>query len=277
MSLGFKTAGTHPADGMRPDSAFGSSIPWQSVPGSLDADVDGRKWLGNTPLLELEHPKIRVLATRLTQLKSTPRLKALALFSYIRTLPFGAAADSTGTSAMAVLKAGKGDCHTKGTLMVALLRAAHVPARMRFVTMKPDFLHGIIDTGGPIEHAYTEVLLDGGWQSLDSYVVDVKLAVAAKSQLQREGRKLGYGMHVDGHVTWDGMSDSFGQFTQNDPGSMPLHDWGVYDDPYQFYSSTPYVQNRLGWPMRVKWLLGSRMVNRKVNLLRDTLGIARPA
>ncbi|MEP6790881.1 MAG: transglutaminase-like domain-containing protein [Ramlibacter sp.] len=250
------------------DSGFGPSG-GHSYLGTLNDADTARRWLVNTPLLQFDHPKIRLLATRLTQLKATPREKAMACFSHIRSLPFGCIADSTGTSALAVLRAGVGDCHSKSTLLIALLRAEGIPARMRFVTMKPDFLHGIIDTGGqPIEHAYTEVLLDEEWQATDSYVVDMRLAVAAKARLVQEGRTLGYGMHRDGAVSWDANGHSFGQFTINDPPSMPLHDWGAFDDPYQFYSSVPYVRDRLNWSSRFKWLVGARLVNRRVNALR---------
>lgn len=271
MSLDF-----YPRKGTdKPDSGFGAPQPAQvthSYLGTLEGDDTGR-WLINTPLLQFGHPKIRLLAKRLTQLKSTPRDKALACFAYVRSIPFGCISDSATTPAMAVLKMGKGDCHTKSTLMVALLRSLGIPARMRFVTMKQDFLHGIIDTGGhPIEHAYVEVLLDDEWQAVDSYVVDLRLAMAAKSRLAMEGRKLGYGMHIDGDISWDGQSSSFGQFTVADPASMPLHDWGAFDDPYQFYSSVPYVRERLNWSARFKWLLGAHVVNRKVNELRASPG-----
>lgn len=234
---------------------------------------DPERWLVNTPLLQFDHPKIRLLATRLTQLQATPRQKALAVVNHISAIPFGAIADSTGTSAMAVLKAGMGDCHTKSTLLVALLRSIDIPARIRFVSLRPDFLRGIIDTGDtPIEHGCAEVLLDGQWLALDSYVVDTKLAVAAKMRLRQEGLKLGYGMHVDGSTSWNGSSHSFGQFTEADEHSLPLRDWGVFDDPYQFYSSTPFVKNRLKWSSRVKWLVGARMVNKKVKELRLSPG-----
>ncbi|MBI2771512.1 MAG: transglutaminase domain-containing protein [Burkholderiales bacterium] len=252
------------------DSGFGHSGPGHSWLGTLSAADEAQRWLVNTPLLQFDHPKIRLLATRLTALKATPREKAVACFLHLRSIPFGCIADSTGTSALAVMRAGKGDCHSKSTLMIALLRSLGIPARMRFVTMKPDFLHGIIDTGGqPIEHAYTEVLLDDDWQSVDSYVVDVRLAVAAKARLTMEKRSLGYGMHRDGAISWDGSTSSFGQFTANDPASMPLHDWGAFDDPYQFYSSVAYVRDRLNWSSRFKWMVGARVVNRKVNQLRD--------
>ena len=254
----------------------------QNTPGNSDYDSSGGyantqiaddsdpdRWLVNTPLLQFDHPKIRVLAMRLTQLQATPRQKALAIVNYIGALPFGAIADSTGTSAMAVLKRGMGDCHTKSTLLVSLLRSAGIPSRMRFVSLRPDFLRGIVDAGDtPIEHGCVEVLLDEHWLALDSYVVDIKLAVAAKSRLRREGRRLGYGMHVDGSTSWNGSSHSFGQFSPNDAHSMPLRDWGAFDDPYQFYSSTPFVKSRLNWSSRVKWLVGAGLVNRKVRELR---------
>jgi transglutaminase-like putative cysteine protease len=236
-----------------------------------EAEDEAERWLVNTPLLQFDHPKIRLLAVRLTALQPTARLKALAVVRYISALPFGAIADSTGTSAMAVLKAGMGDCHTKSTLLVALLRAIDIPARIRFVSLRPDFLRGIIDTGEtPIEHGCAEVMLAGKWLGLDSYVVDTTLAVAAKSRLRQEGRKLGYGMHVDGSTSWNGSTPSFGQFSATDTHSLPLRDWGVFDDPYQFYSSTPFVKSRLNWSSRVKWLVGARVVNRKVKELRLT-------
>ena len=259
------------ADGqpLKIDSAFGASQPAPNLLGTLQVKDDAERWLGNTPLLQHDHPKIRLTAKKLTQLKSSPREQAVACFQFVRSLPFGCIADSAGTTAAAVLKAGRGDCHTKSTLMLALLRSVQIPSRMRFVTMKPDFLYGIADLGGdPIEHAYTELLLDGQWLALDSYVVDPRLAVAARTRLKIEGRMLGYGMHRDGTIHWDGRSNAFSQFTVEDPDSMPLHDWGAFDDPYQFYSSVAYVRQRLSLAGRLKWMVGAQFVNRRVAAIR---------
>jgi transglutaminase-like putative cysteine protease len=255
----------------RIDSDFGASAPAQSFIAPVSEGDRPQRWLANTPLLQFDHPRIRLLAKKLTALKPTPREQAVACFVWLRAMPFGCIADSTGTSALAVLRANRGDCHSKSTLLLALLRSLGIPSRMRFVTLKPDFLFGIIDTGGqPIEHAYLEVLVDGHWQAMDSYVVDVRLAMAAKTRLKLEGRSVGYGMHKDGAIGWDGRSNSFGQFSLQDAGSMPLHDWGAFDDPYQFYSSVPYVRDRLNWSSRFKWMVGASVVNRRVNALRAT-------
>ncbi len=252
--------------------------PESASPAPAATHEDPRRWLLNTPLLQFDHPKIRLLAKRLTQLHSDPRGQALACYRHVRSLPFGCIADSAGTSALDVLRHGKGDCHSKSTLLVALLRASRIASRMRFVTLKADFLHGIIDTGGqPLEHACVEVLLDGVWQCVDSHVVDMRLAVAAKTRLALENRTLGYGMHVLGATTWDGRGDSFGQFHPDDPDSLPLRDWGPFDDPYQFYSSVPLVRDRMSWSTRIKWLVGAGVVNRKVKALRSSpAGNRRP-
>ena len=56
----------------------------------------GQRWLGNTPLLDIHHPRIRLLAVRLTQLKYGQRAKAQACFEYVRALPFGCIGTGTG-------------------------------------------------------------------------------------------------------------------------------------------------------------------------------------
>ena len=265
--LDARNCGDQPA--VKAGSGFVHSHAGHSYLAALAEGDETQRWVVNTPLLQIDHPKIRLLAKRLTQLKATPRQGAVACFAYVRAMPFGCIADSTGTSALAVLRSGRGDCHTKSTLMLALLRSLRIPSRMRFVTMKPDFLYGLADLGGhPIEHAYTEVLLDGEWRAVDSYVVDPRLAIAAKNRLKIEGRKLGYGMHRDGTIHWDGHDSAFGQFSITDPDSMPLYDWGAFDDPYQFYSSVAYVRQRLSLAGRLKWMVGAQMVNRRVNALR---------
>ncbi len=270
MSLDFYPRKSADGQPVKIDSAFGASQPAPNLLGTLQVKDDAERWLGNTPLLQHDHPKIRLTAKKLTQLKSSQREQAIACFQFVRGMPFGCIADSAGTTAAGVLKAGRGDCHTKSTLMLALLRSVQIPSRMRFVTMKPDFLYGIADLGGePIEHAYTELLLDGQWLALDSYVVDPRLAVAARTRLKIEGRKLGYGMHRDGTIHWDGKSNAFSQFTVEDPDSMPLHDWGAFDDPYQFYSSVAYVRQRLSLAGRLKWMVGAQFVNRRVAAIRS--------
>lgn len=235
---------------------------------SLPPEDPGR-WLVNTPLLGFNHPKIRLLALRLTQLQQGTRNKALACFEYIQAMPFGCLPDGNSVSALTVLQRKRGDCHTKSTLFVALLRSIEIPARLRFFTLKADFLRGVIDLGDlPIEHCCVEVLIDEHWVAVDSHVMDLPLARAALDRLEREGRHLGYGIHVHGSTSWDGLAPAFAPFSADDPDSLPLHDWGPFDDPHQYYRSVPGKQDRLALSGRVKWMLGARLINRRVKALR---------
>jgi transglutaminase-like putative cysteine protease len=238
--------------------------------GAMGAQDHPRRWLVNTPLLDIEHPKIRLLALRLTQLQQGDRNKALACFEHVRAMPFACLPDGNSVSALTVLRRGKGDCHTKSTLLVALLRAIDIPARLRFLTLRADFLRGVIDlAGAPIEHCCVEVLIGDRWVAVDSHVVDPLLARAALARLAEEGLDLGYGMHRRGATDWDGESQAFSPFVADDAASLPVHDWGPYDDPYQFYSQVPEQRERLGIRGRLTWMVGTRLINRRVKALRD--------
>ncbi len=230
-----------------------------------------QRWLVNTPLLDIQHPKIRLLALRLTQLQQGDRNKALACYSHVREMPFACLPDGNSVSALTVLRRGKGDCHTKSTLLVALLRAINIPARLRFLTLRADFLRGVIDLGDlPIEHCCVEVLLGGRWVTTDSHVMDPLLTRAALVRLASEDRDLGYGMHRRGATNWDGEHQAFSPIEADDPTSLPVHDWGPFDDPYQFYSGIPSQRERLGLRGRLTWMVGARLVNRRVKSLRET-------
>ena len=240
-------------------------------PPSRNSSEDALRWIGSTEQLETTHPRIRMLALSLTQLKRTPREKALACFEYVRNLPFGCVGDGIHVRATEVLKRGRGDCHTKSTLLVALLRSMEIPSRVRFLTLRGEFLRGLLDIDSlPVMHCAVEVLLDGRWVLVDTHVVDPAFASAARRRLRNEGHTLGWGIHLHGQTDWDGCSPAFGQIVPEDPNSWPLHDWGVFDDPADFYLTVPEVRRRLGWRGRMGWKLAARLVNRRVNALRES-------
>ena len=203
------------------------------------------------------------------QLADSDVQKAILIHDHIKSLPFGCVAGFDHLPAGAVLKSGRGDCHTKGTLFVAMLRCAGLPARLRFVTLSGAFLHGIIDLGPSTStHAVGEVYLQGHWVQIDTYVTDSFLDAQAYDMLSLQNRSTGYGIHLQGNRFWDGLQNAHGQFTEFDPASMPLHDWGVSNDPEGFYSSREHPQLKMGWLMRAKWMVAASVVNSRVNKVR---------
>ena len=230
---------------------------------------DADQWLGSTQLLDLDDPKLRIQALRITQLASSATQKAVFIHDFVKSLPFGCVAAFDHVPAAAVLRAGRGDCHTKGTLFVALLRAAGVPARLRFISLSSKFLAGIIDvTQESITHAVGEVYLSGRWVQTDTYVTDEQFEMRAWSELVERGLKLGLGIHVNADRSWSGQKDSHAQYSDKDPSSLPLEDLGVAHDPKYFYSDGSKQERQLGWTKRLKWLLVATVVNHRVGKIR---------
>ncbi len=236
-----------------------------------------KDWVVPTRLLDLDDPKLRIQAMRITQLATSETQKAVFIHDYIKSLPFGCVAGFEHVPAAAVLKAGRGDCHTKGTLFVAMLRSVGVPARLRFVTLSSAFLKGIIDgTQNTITHAIGEVYLEGHWVQTDTYVTDSLLETRAAQLLEEQGGRLGYGIHLKGNHFWDGTHPAHAQFCTSDPDSHPLFDWGVAHDPEHFYSSKAHAELQQGWLTRVKWMLAAALINRRVEQIRAQTGPTVP-
>ncbi|MDB5872558.1 MAG: hypothetical protein JWQ07_2000 [Ramlibacter sp.] len=226
------------------------------------------RWLRDTPLLQLDHPKVRLLAIRLTQLRSGQREKAIACFEFVRKLAFTCPMDAVKMLSTEVLAARTGDGFSKSTLFIALLRSAGIPARLRMVLLRPAYLRGISGVGGRfVEHAFTEVLVQDEWLAVDSYVVDLQLGLKARARLLDEGRRAGYGIHLKGQLSWDACSSSFGQFSVEDPDGLPVLDLGAHDDVQQFYRSLA-PRSPTEWANRSRWSLASVMANRRIHKLR---------
>lgn len=227
------------------------------------------RWMRNTEQLDIQSTKLRTRMMAITQLLPTSQEKAVAIHDYVKSLPFGCVADYSQLKAVDVLKLGHGDCFTKGLLMVALLRAASIPARLRFVSLPVHFLRGIVDAEeSTIMHAMAEVYLDHGWLVTDSYVPDLALQQAAQTRLVKEKRSLGYGVHLRGDAYWGGKRDASAQCHETDPSSLPTVDWGVADDPMSFYANPSHSELRRNFATRLKWRLAAPLVNKRVASLR---------
>lgn len=223
-------------------------------------------------LIDSDNARIVETANAITGGLTSPRDKAVAIHDFVRDeIEFGWTGRFYEMRASQVLTARIGYCNTKSTLFVALLRAAGINARIRFVSLDADILHGLVETGRPyVDHSYAEVELDGRWIRTDSYIVDRKLFRAAFRRLEREGRIIGYGIHRNGTVTWDGERDAFAQFV--DDGSVSRlsdADYGVFDDVLAFYSSGNGRDEISGG---LKWIFPAliRSATQRVRALRES-------
>src|SRR6478735_11653358 len=117
-----------------------SALPASLLEVNLD---DPQLWLGSTPLLDLEDPKLRLRVQSLTQLCSTEHERAMAIYGFVKRMPFAKPFKMRLHTAREVVEAQRGDAPDKATVFVALLRLAGVPARIRYITLRGEILRGL--------------------------------------------------------------------------------------------------------------------------------------
>lgn len=189
-----------------------------------------------------DDPWVRTAALELTAGLHDDRARAVALHDYVRDrIAFGWDRRFDDTTAAEVLEARVGFCNSKATLFVALLRAVGLEARVQVVDLHRDLLLGLIRPPQRyVDHAYTEVRLDGRWLGTDSYVVDRPVHAAAVARCRGEGRAMGYGVHVAGTTTWDGTRDAFSQHvTAPETPTLIGRRYGAFDTQAAFRAMRP--------------------------------------
>lgn len=242
---------------------------------SLGRDLpvdDPRRWLGSAELLDLEDPKLRLRSQALTQLSKTDREKALAIYAFVKRLPFAKPLKLRLRTAREVIDAGRGDADDKAAVIVALMRAAEIPARLRYIELRGEILRGLTSNVASAARPVAEVWLNEQWMRTDTYIFDAAYISAARARLQDRGWHWGYGIHVDGNVMWSGAGDAFlgGMPTEVDP--MVLQDLGVFNDPLELITSPNWLEIHPRMARAVQWNLLAPMMERVVRELREEGG-----
>jgi hypothetical protein len=162
-----------------------------------------------------------------------------AIYNFVRDeIKFGYNL-SDNISASAVLKDGYGQCNTKATLLMALLRATEIPNRIHGFTIDKALQKGAI-TGiwyklSPknILHSWVEILVDEQWYFLEGVILDkIYLAKLQEENSDCKTTFCGYGAYTDNFknppIDWN-LNNTFIQ----DKGIN--QDFGLFDTPDEFY------------------------------------------
>lgn len=248
------------------------SPPLSPIPGTAIAPADHddpRRWLGSSPLLDLEDTKLRLRARSLTQLCKSEREKVLAVYGFVKRMPFAKPFKMRLHTAREVVEAMRGDAPDKATVLVALLRLAGVPARIRYITLRGEILRGLTSGMSQAARPVIEAWVQGRWARTDTYIFDAAYMAAARQRLKDQRWEWGYGIHVAGHTLWDGAHDAFvgGAPTERDP--MVVEDLGVYCDPLEFVSSRTYRNNHPRLARALHWNMLSPLIDRAIRELRQ--------
>ena len=99
--------------------------------------ADAETYLRSTATIDSDSEPVRRQARALTEGLDSDRDKAVALFYYVRDQirhnPYAPGLVLEDYRASAILERGNGYCQHKAILLVALCRAAEIPARLGFV------------------------------------------------------------------------------------------------------------------------------------------------
>jgi len=131
-----------------------------------------QSYLANTLIIDSANNSIIELAESLTKGLTSDRDKAITLFYFVRDQikfnPYSPGEQLEYNKASVVLERGHGFCYQKAILLVALARAAGIPARLHFSTIRnhrlsKEFLRRMFGSNILVSHGYAELYLDYKW------------------------------------------------------------------------------------------------------------------
>ena len=184
--------------------------------------------LAATPLLDIHHPDIEALVAERGWRSLSPYHRIGAVYDFVRNeISFGYN-EGDELPASRVLADGIGQCNTKSTLLMALLRAVGIPCRFHGFTIDKPLQKGAI-TGlaywlAPqrIIHSWVEVGLEGRWVALEGFILDAPYLASLQRRFPRARRFCGFGAATsdlsapgvewrgqDTYIQKEGIADDF--------------------------------------------------------------------
>jgi len=242
-------------------------MPYNQIKGG----VNMKNYLKETQLLDYNHPTIHQLIKIRKWAEKDEFEKIKQIYSFVKDeIVFGYNSKDE-FKASEILEQGYGQCNTKATLLMALLRGVGIPTRIHgFLidkTMQKGALVGLTYLLAPakVSHTWVEVYYNGNWVALEGVIPDEKFYNAVKDKLQkRDNGYYGYAIAVK-----DKCEDNF-CFVGNDTYSQSLaitDDVGIYDSPEFFFKK----YNNTPTPLK-KFIYGkilSKMMNKRLKKIRN--------
>ncbi len=228
-------------------------------------------YLSETPMLDFSSPSIKSLVFT----RGWKRLDAFncikSIYNFVRDEILFGYNESDGIPASKVLSDGFGQCNTKGTLFMALLRSCGVPCRVHGFTidkkLQKGAMTGIVYKLAPknVFHSWVEVFLEGEWYELEAFIIDKEyLENLQKKNSSCTGAFCGYGVAVED------FQHPVIEFNRNNTYIQKEginQDFGIYDCPDDLLRE--HHQEMSAVKEFVYKNLGRHLMNRNVDKLRN--------
>lgn len=203
--------------------------------------MEDNKYLKETELLDYKRPVLIKLVKERKWKNLTEFQRIGAIYDFVQNdIDFGYN-ESDEIPASKVLNDGYGQCNTKGTLLMALLRSVGIPCRFHGFTIDKQLQKGAI-TGLPyllapknIIHSWVEIYYQEKWLNLEGFILDKNYLNKLQCTFPDiTGSFCGYGVATtdfrNPQIEWKG-ADTYIQ------KEGITHDFGIFDDPDSFYKA----------------------------------------
>ena len=229
----------------------------------------GNRYLKKTRMLDHDADSIRSLIDERGWNELDEYRKIGAIYDYVRNDILFGYNRSDLLTADEVLADGYGQCNTKATLLMTLLRGVGIPCRLHGSEVDKHFQEGV--TSGMIAalapdtivHTWAEVLYQGNWIALEGVITDEAYVRAVKSLNNSAGPFARYAISVPDlnslSLDWQGRDI----FVQNE---SVVKDYGVFDDPDTFFEAHPQKWSKVKDMAYVHY--GRKKMNRTVRKIR---------
>lgn len=226
------------------------------------------EYLVTTRMLDYESYTISNLISQRRWLDLTPTKRVSSAYNFVRNeILFGYNTYDT-LSASEVLADGYGQCNTKTTLLMALLRGLDIPCRFHGFTIDKSLQRGVVPeliypiAPKNILHSWVEIYFNNKWISLEGFILDEDVLRSLQKAFPGRDSLCAYGAGTDylqsPKVEWT-ESDTYIQKTGIN------HDFGVFDDPDTFYADHRQLSGMRG---RVYRYAVRHWMNRRVHKMR---------
>jgi len=204
------------------------------------------------------------------ELSDFDRIKAI--YNYVRDeILFGYNIDDS-IPASKVLADGYGQCNTKGTLFMALLRACSIPCRVHGFTidkkLQKGAMTGLVYRSAPknVFHSWVEIFFEDIWYELEAFILDnLYFSKLQQAHIDCVGAFCGYGVAVKDfqHPVID--FDRNNTYIQSEGINQ---DFGIYDCPDDFLKE--HRQQMSVIKAFAYRNLGRHLMNRNVKKIRNS-------
>jgi hypothetical protein len=197
------------------------------------------RYLKNTRLLDYGHPSLLELVKNRGWGALSTYDRISRIYGLVQNeIAFGYN-EADDIAASRVFEDGYGQCNTKGTLFMTLLRKCLVPCRFHAFTIDKHIQKGAISTLAyylaprNIIHSWVEVWFENRWVNLEGFILDRPYLESIQKRFSIvDGTFCGYAVATQSlqnpPVEWRG----FDTYIQKDGIN---YDFGVFDAPDDFY------------------------------------------